>query len=86
MKEQEMKTYLAEAERLGVLGVNVTKDDELILCWRSEGECRRNIYSASKSFTAVAVGFAVQEGLIRLDEKLTEAFSEDLPEKVGENL
>jgi CubicO group peptidase (beta-lactamase class C family) len=64
----------------------VTQNDELIARWRSEGECRRNIYSATKSFTAIAVGFAVQEGLIRLDEKLTDAFAGDLPETVCENL
>ena len=39
-----------------------------------------------KSFTSCAVGFAVQEGLLSLDEKLTDAFSEDLPEVVDENL
>ena len=33
-----------------------------------------------------AVGFAVQEGLIDLNEKLTEAFSGDLPECIDENL
>ena len=49
-------------------------------------KCRRNIYSATKSFTSCAVGFAVQEGLIDLNEKLTEAFSGDLPECIDENL
>ena len=32
------------------------------------------------------MGFAVQEGLLSLDEKLTEAFAEDLPKEVDENL
>ena len=49
-------------------------------------ECRRNVYSASKSFTSCAVGFAVQEGLISLDEKLVDAFADDLLEEVSENL
>lgn len=86
MQEMNLAPYIAEAERLRVLGANVTRDGELILRWRSEGECRRNIYSASKSFTAIAVGFAVQEGLVRLDEKLTDAFAGDLPQTVSENL
>lgn len=86
MQEKDFSSYIIEAERLRVLGVNATKNGELVLRWRSEGECRRNIYSATKSFTACAMGFAVQEGLIRLDEKLTEAFSEDLPQTVSENL
>lgn len=86
MKDMNFAPYIAEAERVRVLGVNATKDGELVLKWRSEGECRRNIYSATKSFTAIAVGFAVQEGLLRLDEKLTDAFAGDLPETVCENL
>lgn len=86
MMEKDFTPYIAQAERLRVLGANVTKDGELIFRWRSEGECRRNIYSATKSFTACAMGFAVQEGLIRLDEKLTDAFADDLPQSIGENL
>ena len=78
--------YIEDARRLGVLGINVTQNNELIVRWRSEGECRRNIYSATKSFTACAVGFAVQEGLITLNEKLTDAFAEDLPSSPCENL
>lgn len=86
MQEKDFSSYIIEAERLRVLGVNATKNGELVLRWRSEGECRRNIYSATKSFTACAMGFAVQESLIRLDEKLIEAFAEDLPQTVNENL
>ena len=40
--------------------LKITKDSELIAEWYSEAECRRNIYSATKSFTSCAVGFAVQ--------------------------
>ena len=32
------------------------------------------------------MGFAVQEGLISLDEKLTDAFADDIPENPDENL
>lgn len=78
--------FIQAAERLHVLGIKITQNDELIAEWHSEPECRRNVYSATKSFTSCAVGFAVQEGLISLDEKLTEAFSEDLPEVVDNNL
>ena len=49
-------------------------------------ECRRNVYSASKSVTSCAVGFAIQEGLLSLEERLVDAFPQDLPETVGENL
>lgn len=49
-------------------------------------DCRRNIYSASKSFTSCAVGFAIQEGLIDLNERLIDAFAEDIPAHPDENL
>lgn len=47
---------------------------------------RREIYSLSKSFTSAAIGAAWDEGLIDLDEKLTDIFPDKLPEKVSENL
>ena len=76
----DISDFVEAAEKLNVLGIKITKNDELIAEWHSEEECRRNIYSATKSFTSCAVGFAVQEGLISLDEKLIDAFSEDLPD------
>lgn len=82
----ELSAFIQAAEKLNVLGLNVTQHGELIARWRSEGECRRNIYSATKSFTSCAVGFALQEGLLSLDEKLTDAFAGDLPAIVNENL
>ena len=82
----DLTRFAEAAERLHVLGIKVTKDDELIGEWYYEPECRRNVYSATKSFTSCAVGFAVQEGLLSLDEKLTDAFREDLPDVVDENL
>lgn len=78
--------FIEIAKGLNVLGIKVTKDNETVAEWHSEGECRRNIYSATKSFTSCAVGFAVQEGLISLNEKLTDAFSDDLPDSIDDNL
>ena len=69
----DLTRFVEAAERLHVLGIKVTKDDELIGEWYYEPECRRKVYSATKSFTSCAVGFAVQEGLLSLDEKLTDA-------------
>lgn len=82
----EITKFVEIASRLGVLGLKVTQHDELIAEWHSEPECRRNVYSATKSFTSCAVGFAVQEGLLSLDEKLVDAFQKDLPDAVSGNL
>ena len=81
-----LEGFKEKAGALGVLGVVVTQDGEETAKYLWDEECRRNVYSASKSFTSCAEGFAVQEGLISLDEKLVDAFADDLPEEVSENL
>lgn len=45
-----------------------------------------HIYSFSKSLTATAIGFAWQEGLLSLDEKIIDIFPEEAPEEPCENL
>ncbi len=81
-----LSSFVETTKPIGLLGVKVNRGADLIGEWHLEEECRRNVYSATKSFTSCAVGFAVQEGLLSLDEKLTEAFSGDMPEHISENL
>ena len=42
--------------------------------------------SVSKTFTATAVGFAISEGLLHLDDKITDLFPEDVPEGASDTL
>ena len=49
-------------------------------------DARHIIYSFSKTFTATAIGFAMQEGILTLDEKLVDLFPEELPDTISENL
>ncbi|UBM59221.1 beta-lactamase family protein [Marinilongibacter aquaticus] len=44
------------------------------------------LYSLSKSFTATAVGFAVQEGRLSVEDKVVSFFPELKPETVNDNL
>lgn len=44
------------------------------------------MYSMSKSFTSTAVGFAVAEGSIALEDRVVSLFPNDLPDEVGDNL
>ena len=44
------------------------------------------MHSVSKSFTATAVGMAVDAGLLKVTDKLVEFFPDKLPEEVSENL
>ncbi len=81
-----LETFEPKAKALGVLGLKVTQRGKELAYKTWDEECRRNVYSASKSFTSCAVGFAVQEGLLSLEERLVDAFFKDLPEQVGESL
>jgi len=42
--------------------------------------------SVSKTFTATAVGFAIQEGLLSLDDRIVDLFPESLPDHVSDTL
>ena len=69
-----------------VLNIIVRRDGETVFRADYDGEIRRNQYSVTKSFTSAAVGIAQKEGLLSLDERLTDAFRDDLPAHVSENL
>lgn len=44
------------------------------------------LFSFSKSLTSTAIGFAVQEGVLSLDDRLVDIFPDKLPENPSENL
>ena len=46
-------------------------------------DLKHTLYSTSKSFTATAVGFAVCENKLTVDDKVITFFPDDLPEKVS---
>jgi len=51
-----------------------------------DADSNHELYSLSKSFTSTAVGFAVTEGKLSLDDELLKIFPEDAPEKPTPNL
>ena len=44
------------------------------------------LFSFSKSLTSTAIGFAVQEGILSLEDKLVDLFPDKVPENPSENL
>lgn len=46
-------------------------------------ELKHTMYSTSKSFTSTAVGFAVSEGLLSLDDQVISFFPDDVPDTVS---
>lgn len=81
-----LEKFIEKAKPLRVLGVKIAQNGETVGQWQAEEEVRRNIYSGTKSFVSFAVGRAVQEGLLSLDEKLTDVFQDEIPKQVSENL
>lgn len=47
---------------------------------------KAQLYSLSKTFTSTAIGLLVDDGVLSVDDKITDIFSDILPEKVSENL
>ena len=69
----DMNGFCRKAEENHVLGVVVQQHGQEIARQLWDAARRRDVYSVSKSFTSVAVGIAQKEGLLSLDEKLTDA-------------
>ena len=81
-----MKGFDERARELRLLNLRVWKEGALVLSKDYDSEMRSNQYSASKSFTSAAMGIALGEGLLSLEERLVDAFSKEVPECAGENL
>ncbi|MBR2566387.1 MAG: serine hydrolase [Paenibacillus sp.] len=65
------------AQALNVQSVRVLQHGQLLDEWHQNGDYRRLQHSVSKSFTCMAAGLAVQEGLINLDNTLGDYFPHD---------
>ncbi len=82
----ELNAIEARADALRLLGLVVAQHGETIYQKTWDMPCRRIIFSASKSFVSCAVGFAVQEQLLGLNERIADLFPEELPDHPGPHL
>lgn len=64
----------AAERRLGVHAVHVHRDGHQPVEHRFRADDRENLYSVAKTFTAVAVGIARDEGLLGLDDPVVRFF------------
>lgn len=79
----------AQAEKQEMHSVMVVQHGKVIEeTWLNGGapDLPHELWSVSKTFTSAAVGFAIEEGYIKLDDKLVDFFPEKLPEEVSDNL
>ena len=86
-----MQQYLKGAEdgKLNVQSVMVLQHGRVLYeNWMNGGEAQKPhvLNSVSKTFTSAAVGIAVSEGLISLDDKVISFFPDKVPANPSENL
>jgi len=74
-----LKPFIDEIEKqnLKVEGITVLKGNGEEASYRWTPETRRNIYSVSKSFASIAVGMAIDEGKLKLSDRVTRFFKRD---------
>ena len=63
-------------KQLGVYGIHVYQKGKEPIVHRFRSDDRVNLYSASKTFTSVGVGIAIDEGLFGLDDFVLDFFPE----------
>lgn len=83
--------YLAAVtkEKQDLHSIMILKDGNVIYeKWMGDGKENEPhiLNSVSKTFTSMAVGFAISEGYFKLEDKVADIFPEYLPEKPDENL
>ncbi|MBR5743547.1 MAG: serine hydrolase, partial [Clostridia bacterium] len=72
---------LSREKEIGIESVMVAKDGYVVAEAAREYasfEIWKNVFSESKTLTSLAIGFLFDEGKLRLDEKITDIFSEKL--------
>ena len=84
-----VKEFLEDAVKKGYEhhSLMVIRHGKVAVEWYNEPynkDTPQSVYSVSKSFTSTAIGFAINEGLISLDTKLTDIFPDHPPKKADE--
>ncbi len=78
-----------QAKKMDLHSMMILKNGKVV-CerWFGENSSTKNhvMWSVSKTWTSMAVGFAMTEGKFSVDDKVAKFFPEDLPPEVPENL
>ena len=81
-----LNDFVENTKNITINNVLVLKDGEKIAAYNWEPEIRQNQYSVSKSFTSSAIGIAIEEGLLTLDDTVIEFFPDEAPDNPSERL
>ena len=77
----ELESFIEKMNEKNVVihYAQIYKNDKLIQEYNRIGtKTRLNVYSVSKSVTAIGIGIAIDEGLLRLEQKVSDFYPEYL--------
>lgn len=83
------RTRPVAPDSIALHSIMIVKHGEVVLeRWFREHtpETPHPMFSVSKTFTATAVGMAIEDGKLKLDDKVISFFPDQLPEEVCDNL
>lgn len=88
MERFNLEPFIHEVEqkKLDLYGTVVRQRGEITGSFRWRNNDRINIRSASKGVTCMAIGMAIEEGLVKLSDKVVDFFPEKLPAEPSQNL
>ena len=84
---EALKTLDAKSNRID--SIMLLRHGKVVMeAWRSPHSptLQHPLYSLSKSFASTAIGFAVQEGKMSLDQKIVDLFPDEVPADANDNL
>ncbi len=84
--ESAWEKFCAVTRDAGIKNLLLYQDGEVCGELHYDQNCLRNAYSATKSFTATAVGIAQEEGLLSVEEKVIKCFPKEIPQNLPEHL
>lgn len=77
-----LNKFIEKSNHLNLYSIVVLQNGEKIDEYHWAEEIRRNQYSVTKSFTSTAVGMAIDQGLLTLQDKVIDYFRKDIPENL----
>ena len=80
---------LLEEKRLSTHDIIIARGENIVFenYWKPfHKDFLHRMYSVSKSFVAIAIGFLLQDGLISLDDTMEMHFSKELENQTDENM
>lgn len=84
----DLKSFVHRIEnsKLSLMGIIIRQQGEITAQHRWKPDERTNLRSVAKSVTALAVGMAVEEGVLSLNETVADAFADYLPVQFDDKL